>query len=374
MANKEEISKIADLERQINILKKTKDPDYEKVLTLLCQQITVLLHDEYFPEEGNNSDVERKFRSISNRTNNFLAMNDYEPIFLENGANVVNENEIFVEDLVKTNNKELDGKIARTNTFGLKKDGKILKAARVSKYDYVESEETKKQKFGIKDLNFVTLILSLVFTLLCFTQKLAFVNTIISFVFLALLTILVLQREKECSLNFRKTHFVNHVIIVALLILGVVYSCVSFNLTPIIEGVLLILFEGFTLIDNKTPLLKDNVIRSILKNKFTIFGYSSFYFILNSISSALFNVPFKNVEILPYIVLLIVLTGTMCLISILDKNNSKIEKIIQIIYIIIIYSLSLLYSRFCLSTLIMTLLIIGLNFTILFGLKIRRKK
>lgn len=358
MTQEECLSKIADLERQIEILKKKKDPEYEKVLTLLCQQITVLFHNEYFPDDNNKSDDERNYHNISNRTNNFLIMNDYEPIFYKIGDQVLNDSEVFVSDLIETNNKELDRKVYRTNVFGLKKNGKIIKPAQVTKYEYKECAERKFRKFSFKTIEPIIFILSLLLTIFSLTQGLYVSKLFCSITFVALFSKLFVGKAKEQILNLSKIEKINYIIVLLLMSGIIIYSSVNFNLAGIIEASLILLLSTFCLTNLKLKIINENVVRCIVKNKVSISSFVLVIFSVLFLVNEIFAQHFSGFNIAVYTVLLTLLLVTTLAIFIKTSSNSVIDKILKTIYIIIVYAIFVLSFGFNIPVLVASLILL----------------
>ena len=358
MTQEECLSKIAYLERQIENLKKAKDPEYEKVLTLLCQQITVLFYNEYFPDDDNKSDDERNYHNISNRTTNFLIMNDYEPVFYKNGDQVLDDSEVFVTDLVKTHNKDLDGKVCRTNVFGLKKNGKILKAAQVSKYEFEECKENVTKKISLRTINPIILVLSLLLTVFTLAQDLYVSKFICAGAFLALFSKLLMGKMKEQILNLRKIENINYFIVIVLMGGIIAYSSVFFNLTGIIEGAIISLLLVFCITNIKLKILNENVVRSIIKHKYSIGVFALIVLSTLYITNQIFIHNFSGFNIVVYVILLVILSVVSFGLFIKTGSNSTIDKIAKIIYIILLYPIFVLSYGYTLPVLIANLILL----------------
>lgn len=226
--------------REINDLKSKKDPMVGVLFNELCEELSIVLHDDYLNPDKLSKNPEKQLKNVKSNLKMFLLDRGYLIICPTPNLDEVNHDTMEVKFVTETDDKSLDNKVKNVMRFGiLDSHGNAVVKAFVDVYKYKEpvkeensQEEPKKNKkhisfkkvfgvFNLKNLIFVGLcLISALLLVVIFQDELAFEARIINLFILALLSFFVFTSGLEMLANKSRNKIIVESIVLGLVLLS----------------------------------------------------------------------------------------------------------------------------------------------------------
>ena len=233
--------------REINDLKSKKDPMVDVLFNELCEELSIVLHDDYLSPDKLSKNPEKQLKNVKSNLKMFLLDRGYLIVCPTPNLDDVNHDTMEVKFVTETNDKTLDNKVKNVMRFGiLDNHGKAIVKAFVDVYKYKEPvkeenvpEEAKNSKkhlcfkkifgvFNLKNIIFVGLcLISALLLVTSFQDELAFASRLINLFILSMLSFFVFVNGLEMFANkSRNKTVVESIVLGIVLLLSIVVGIV----------------------------------------------------------------------------------------------------------------------------------------------------